>query len=293
MAWVTYNAEMNYESGTEGLAIYLPTEKGTINYNFVHTINTDRNADIWRLSVTNLCDKEGKFIKQITKTGAEWEMAVRISERSDFIGGYAHGDEKFLSLAITIDGVLIEDIGSLARKQFSEMSIVVISEGYDPNDGKTKALEHRKEYQITEQEIVLHQTVQWCNAYELDDRLGSYLAMMPPMKHSKTNVADIVTDSYYTDIDMEPKKISTSGYSIKEENANMICVFSDESGLCFSMSKDNYSPDCNHNRDMIVTDNGEKNNYNKMYFVFAKNEEVKAGDEWSAITRYQIHFCNV
>ena len=58
MAWVSYDAAMNFESGIEGLAIYLPRKKGTINYNFVHTVNKDRNVDMWRLSITNLCDEE-------------------------------------------------------------------------------------------------------------------------------------------------------------------------------------------------------------------------------------------
>ena len=153
MAWVSYDAEMNYESGTEGLAIYLPTEKGYINYNFVHTVNQDRNVDMWRLSVTNLCDRDGNFIKRITKSGAEWEMAVRIAERPDFIGGYAHGDEKFSSFVLKVDGIEIDDITTLIKKHFSSMSLVICSEGFDPNDGVTRALEHRKEYIITENGI--------------------------------------------------------------------------------------------------------------------------------------------
>ena len=290
MAWVSYDAAMNYESGIEGLAIYLPTEKGTINYNFVHTVNEDRNVDMWRLSVANLCDKERKFIKQITKTGAEWEMAIRLSDRSDFIGGYAHGDEKLVSLTIIIDEVEINDITTLSNKEFSKMLIKVYSKGFDPNDGITKALEHCKEYMISDDEIELKQTVRWCNDYQLDSRLGSYLAMMPPMKYSKENNADVITDLYYTDIDAEPKEISTNGYSIKEENANMLCVLGKESRLRFKMSKEKYSPKCNHNRDVIVTDNGERNNYNKMYFVFAKDDTVATGDIWNANTVYQIEW---
>lgn len=290
MAWISYDGEMNFESGTEGLAIYLPTEKGVINYNFVHTVNVERNVDMWRLGITNLCDEEGRFVKRITKSGAEWEMAIRLAERLDFIGGYAHGDEKFTSFTITIDGVEIEDITTLAQKHFTSMSIVMSSEGFDPNDGTTKALEHRKEYIITEKGITLHQTIRWCNDYTLDSRLGSYLAMMPPMKYSITDATDIITDSYYTDADVNSLRIDRNGYSLKQHDVNELCVLGEDSGLYFTMTKSNYSPKCNGGRDMIVTDNGEKNNYNKMYFVFAQNDKVTLGDVWKATTTYQIEY---
>lgn len=290
MSWVSYDAKMNYENGTEGLAIYLPTEKGYVNYNFVHTVHPDRNADMWRLSVTNLCDENGQFIKRITKSGAEWEMAIKIAGRPDFIGGYAHGDEKFHSMVITLDGMEVEDIKALEHTAFSSMRITVCSEGYDPKDGATKALEHCKEYEITHSGISLHQTVKWCNDYVLDDRLGSYLAMMPPMKHSNLDETDIITDSYYTNLNVEPVKIDGNGYSIKQSDAETLCVMGLESGLCFKMTKSDYLPKCNHGEMMIVTDNGEKNNYNKMYFVFAQNDKVSSGDVWSATTTYQIEW---
>ena len=288
MAWVSYDAAMNFESGIEGLAIYLPRKKGTINYNFVHTVNKDRNVDMWRLSITNLCDEEGRFEKRITKSGAEWEMAIRLSERPDFIGGYAHGDEKFISLKLIIDEAEIADITTLSHKTFSNMSIKVYSEGYDPNDGTTKALEHCKEYIISNDGITLNQTVRWCNDYQLDSRLGSYLAMMPPMKHSNTDENDIITDSYYTNLNETPIKIVESGYSIKQSEVDTLCVMGIDSGLRFKMSKSNYIPECNNGRNMIVTDNGKKNNYNKMYFVFAQDDEVSSGDVWRGTTNYTI-----
>ena len=74
-----YDADMNYESGQGGLAIYVPTEKGYINYNFVHSVNTNKNADMWRLSNTFLCGNDGKAIKQITYN-AEWEMAIMLED---------------------------------------------------------------------------------------------------------------------------------------------------------------------------------------------------------------------
>ena len=110
------------------------------------------------------------------------------------------------------------------------------------------------------------------------------------MKHSTTDATDVITDSYYTDADENSFRLDRNGYSLKQYDANALCVFGEDSGLYFTMSKSNYSPECNGGRDMIVTDNGEKNNYNKMYFVFAQNDKVTSGDVWRATTTYQIEW---
>jgi len=300
MAWANYDANMSYENGTEGLAIYLPTENGYVNYNFVHTVtsnddrtNTKANSDMWRLSVANLCDNNRSIIKPITKSGAEWEMAIRLADRGDFIGGYAHGDEKIVEGTVpvlTMDGVEV-DITSVANKQFYSMTIEMDSEGFDPNDGSTKILEHHKEYTITKEGISLDQTVAWCNEQplQLASNLGSYLAMMPPMKYSSTDNTDIITDSYYTDVNPEPIKLSTSKYTKKEDGVNTLCVFGEDSGIYFTMTKSNYSPECNNGKTMLMTDNSGQN-YNKMYFVFAQDDEVSSGDVWSATTTYKIEW---
>ena len=287
-AWIQYHSDMNYESGTEGLAIYIPSIKGYINYNFVHTLNTSKNADIWRLSIVNLYDNDAKLIKQITKTGAEWEMAIRISNRSDFIGGYAHGDEKFTSMKLYLDEIET-NITTLNRcKQFCEAKIVIDSDGFDPADGCTKVLEHHKEYIITEDGITLEQTIRWCGDYTLDGKLGSYLAMMPPLKHSVTANTDVITDSFYTNLDKMPVTIGKV-LSQEKENVESVCVFGRQSGIFFTMSKANTFPKCNYGNIMLLSDNGGLN-YNKMYFVFARDCSVAMGDVWRATTNYNIEW---
>ena len=86
---------------------------------------------------------------------------------------------------------------------------------------------------------------------------------MPPMKHSNVDEVDIITDSYYTNLDSEPIEIGRNGFSIKRNDAEMLSVIGKNSGLYFRMTKADYTPECNNSRMMIVTDNGEKNNYNK------------------------------
>lgn len=285
-----YDEEMSYESGTGGLALYIPTDKGYVNYNFVHTIDSGRNADMWRLSIVNLYSDEGDFIKQITKTGAEWEMAIRLADREDFIGGYAHGDEHFTSLSVYIDNVET-DISTLNQfKQFDEIKICMDSEGYDPADGTTKALEHHKEYTITKEGITINQKVTWLGDYTLCNRLKSFFAMMPPLKHTEGNSKDVITDFYYTNNDTIPKKLPTSGdYNISEENVTTVCVFGEERGIHFTMSQTDANPKYNACNLLTLSDN-DGQNYNKMYLTFAFGNTVSAGDVWSTTTTYNIEW---
>ena len=170
------------------------------------------------------------------------------------------------------------------------MTIEMDSEGFDPNDGTTKVLEHHKEYTITKEGISLDQTVTWCNeqTLQLASNLGSYLAMMPPVKYA-SSTTDIITDSYYTDLNTEPTKLTSNKYTKRETGVSTLCVFGEESGIYFTMTKSNYEPECNNGTLMLMTDNSGQN-YNKMYFVFAQEDEVSSGDVWRATTTYKIEW---
>ena len=297
IAWANYDADMAYESGQGGLAIYIPTEKGYINYNFVHTVDTGKNADMWRLSVVNLCDNEGNMIKQITKEGAEWEMAIRLTDVSDFIGGYAHGDEKIVAdtkPTLLFDGEAIE-ISSVKNKQFYTLSIEMDSEGFDPSDGTTKVLDHHKEYTITKAGISLNQTVTWCADRTLHSTIGSYLAMMPPMKHADADDTDIITDYYYTDKNPTPVYIGGEdklNVKLANQEVSGVCVYGQESGIYFTLSKGD--GDQSFIDEVLLTENYSSSkprfNYNKMYFVFARGSEVATGDVWTATTNHNIEW---
>ena len=285
---VIYDENMSYDKGQGGLAIYIATEKGYINYNLVHSVIRERNADMWRLTVANLTNADGEIVKQITKNGAEWEMAVRIMDRPDFIGGYAHGDEKYTLFEVYIDGVKTEVTSLRQSTTFEEMKVIVDSIGYDPNDGTTKALAHHKKYRINKEGIRLEQKVEWFHDYDM--RKSSYLAMMPPVKHSTISEEDVITDSYYTDLDSTPQIIAkTGGFSFSTEGVISVCVFGEKSGVHFTMSKADYSGSKSESTSMILSDNNGLN-YNKMYFVFCGADTVKAGEVWTSTTVYNIEW---
>ena len=96
-AYCRYSDTLSFESAHGGVRLFLPTQIGYINYNIVHTVKESANADIWRLGQAFAVDDALQNDDAITPAGAEWDMAVRIEARDDFIGGYAHGDEVLTS----------------------------------------------------------------------------------------------------------------------------------------------------------------------------------------------------
>ena len=267
-----YENTPSFESGTEYLRLYLPTECGFVNFNVIRSVKLDAFADIFRLGKAFACDDNLENEYPITPERAEWDMAIKIVNREDFIGGLIHGDETTLDISVTLDGKAIDFTSFREPTPFTEMRITVDSVGYDPDDHKTKALLHKKEYTVTKNGITSRQRVEFLGDFHLEN---SYLAMMPPCKE--------YTDSYFTDKTPSPEK-AVSG--IKISGIRSATVFGKESGFSFTMSIPEY-PALFGGNQFCLSDNGGRN-YNKMYFPVTTCDKVKCGDVWNSVTEYKI-----
>ena len=268
-----YDPSVNFESAVGGLKIFVPTSIGYINYHLVHSVNIERNCDTWRLSKAYAVDDRFENAYELTPKGAEWDMALRLDGRSDFIGGFAHGDEIYTSFCVEINGTIlrVEDLTTLTP--FDEMRITVQSIGYDPSSPSVAALTHQKEYSINTDGILLNQRVEWLNDYTLG---SSYMAMMPPLKD--------LTDRVYTDVTPTPKVASKNyGYT---SGASEAVVYGTSSGIRFEMSVPQY-PSFPGGNKFLLTDNSG-GHYNKMYFVICNGATVSKGDVWETTTKYAI-----
>ena len=268
-----YDPSINFESAGGGLRIFVPTVRGYVNYNLVHTVSESKNCDTWRLAKAFGLDDHFENEYELTPHGAEWDMALKLKGRPDFIGGYAHGDEKYFALTVNVDGKAVEIESLRDRTPFGEMIITVASVGYDPADPATGALKHFKEYIINGEGITLNQRVEWLNDYEMG---SSYMAMMPPLK--------TLTDSYYTNVDPTPREaISNYGDVL---GATEAVVYGTESDISFLMAIPRHLSLVGGDA-FSITDNGGRP-YNKMYFVVCNGASVSAGDVWETTTKYMI-----
>ena len=270
-----YSNEKCDDSGIEALKLYLPTKDGYVNHNIVHSVMKSTNCDIWRLSAVYFCNNAFEPIRPLTRSGAEWEMALKIDGRPDFIGGYAHGDEVFQNVKLTIDGEECEITEISAPKSFNELIFEVWSVGYDPNDSITEALLHYKKFIVNESGVKVEQSVEWLEDFELGN---SYMAMMPPLKCE--------TDFYFDDNDTAIKEIPTIVSIAKTCNAKALYLLGN-AGFKFGLCAVKYLSGENGENTYLVSDNGGVP-YNKLYFVLQHKGFVNEGDVWKTVTRYTI-----
>lgn len=267
-----YDTCVDYENATVGLNVFVPACKGYINYNIVHSVNGSSNCDVWRIGKAFACDDKLENAYAITLQGAEWDMALKLQGRNDFIGGYAHGDEVYTAFSAWIDGKCVQIASLRDVTAFEEMILRETSVGYDPDDHTTKVLTHEKEYVINQDGITLHQKVEWLNGYTLG---SSYMAMMPPLK--------TLTDSYCVKDDTP---VLIDGYDIRVPNCTEAVVSGSSSGFRFSMGVPKY-PSLKGGDTFLLTDNNG-GGYNKMYFVICNGASVAKGDVWETTTQYKI-----
>ena len=273
-AFGLYSKEKTDDSGIESLKVFLPSGEGYINHNIVHSFSDKSKCDTWRLSTVYFCDEDFDRVKPLTRSGAEWEMALKLEGRPDFIGGYAHGDEVFESIKVTVDGCEIALDSLSAPTKFDSLSFEVFSTGYDPIDSATEVLLHYKKITVEGLSVKVEQRVEWLGDYALG---RSYMAMMPPLK--------AVTDHYCTDVDPIKKPIKLAE-DISGCGSDAISL-GGESGFTFEMKVEKYLADKEKGNSFLVTDNGGVP-YNKMYFILHHGGFASKGDVWETVTEYSI-----
>ena len=256
--YIKYDPEFRFEKSVECLHVYIPTEIGYIDHTFGHTVSDEINADMWRLSIAFMCDDDLENAVSITNSG-EWDMAIRLVDRPDFIGGFAHGDERLTDVKFIVDGVEAAPTSFTDATEFETMTVIENSIGFDPLDSKTAVFEHHKEITFSKEGVRVDQNVKWLGDYDFSH---AYFAMMPPAKQ--------YTDSFYTNI-TEPQDISVPPHH-ELDGVTSMTVFGKESGLYFTMTVNEY--DLYGKPHMSIRDNGG-GPYNKMYLSLALNESVK------------------
>ena len=269
-----YSAAPTDDSGIEAVKLYMPVKGGYVNYNIVHSVMKRTNCDMWRLSVVNFCDEALSPIRPLTRGGAEWEMALKIKERPDFIGGYAHGDEVFSRISVTVDGVAKElsDLSEVTAAK--ELIFEVWSTGFDPLDSVSESLMHYKKLICNADGVRVEQRVEWLQDYELNN---SFMAMLPPFKCE--------TDHYFTDKAPESRLIPPEG--VNEQGDVKAIYLRGEAGFTFCLKAEKYLTDEDVGNCYFIRDNGGVP-YNKMYFLLMHKGFAKNGEVWETVTAYQI-----
>jgi len=264
------------DRSTERLEIYIPSIVGYIRYDFLHTVYAERHADVWRIGYAYAVDDNFEERFALTTQG-EWECALHLKDRSDFSGGYAHGDEIIENIVFFVDNVPVDITKYTTYTFFDKLDIVQVSDLYDPNDGETIIAKHGSKHVFGDSEVRISQSIIWKVSETLT---WCYLAMFPPAK--------TVTNKLYTNKDFNIINVDGTTTSIK--NATKCSIYSADSAFMADFNIDEYPKGIDNTADYFMTTDNNGGIYNKCYYVISGvgNPVTAIDEEWKSETIYKL-----
>lgn len=280
-----YSNNFTHSKATEGFKIFIPSNNCYIEYDFIHTVDESIKCDCWRLDRCVVTDMNHNEVIEAVNSGPEWEMAIHLADRTDFIGGGAHGDEEMTSISFYVDGKYYSEPSEISEAEFREFKVLEVSTGYDPNDDSTEVLTHYKEYNFTNTGIKLNQKVLWLTEESLDS--GSYLGMLPAHKTSNNTT---FTDAYFDNVDYQLTSISDVTYPVTVTGATKIATVGTTSSFMGEMTIDNYPNVTNSSGGYVLLTDNSSDVYNKAYFVIAMSDTVTQNEIWSVTNTWHFEY---
>jgi len=297
------STELPFSYFKEQINLYIPTTVGYLKYLFVRNELDSKNANNWRLDKAFACD-ENKDNRFLVVNSGEYEMALKIDGRDDFIGGIAHGDEVLGSITFLVNGNEIADITALtALTQFDELKIVETTDLYDPADGATLSTrgqfspvaQHGKEYTFTKDGLRLRQFVSWNVVETLN---ASYMTMLPMVRGNDSVSQLQITDTFYADDDYLKYYVGSLGdISGKawawRKNIDHAVIWSDISGVSAEVIMVKQPQIVNNGARQFKVQSAEA--YNKLYWsVCGVGDDlynVSVGERFGTESIYKLNIC--
>lgn len=269
--------------------IFLPCYDGEnwVHLFFQHVVNNGINADNWRIKTAFLNDGNQDLTRLVGD--GEWEMALQLVDRPDFIGGSMHGNEVVKYLTVFVDGVIADTpvVSSGGKKEFDTLTILESTNLYDPNDNSTLVAEHLKKYTFTKDGVNLIQRINWKGDFPLT---YSYIAMLPA---DRTYNGEQITDYWYDDKTFLRYDVSSSGFGDYPTQmktgvtGQFLC--GETSRVSISVELVRMSPKI----DEAISFLSDSVYYNKIYFsMCGQSYSVQNGDVWITEVNYKLNKTN-
>lgn len=273
------------ESTGDSVTLLLPTDRAgtSIRCTLVHISDTALHADCWRLGAADAV-ADGEVLFPLVSDG-EWEMALMLQGRPDFIGGKQHGSEMMTRAAFTVNGVRWvpgEDAESCRELGLRETTTL-----YDPADETLPVGIHERVYTISAEGIRIAQRVRWLVDAVCD---YSYVCMLPILRGHDAVTPHLITGECWDDRDFTVYDISSPGFSgrphLKAHGMTRYFLRSRETGVEAEVT-------CritNEPESSVSFVQNTADLYNKVYFSYCgPGYAVTAGDEWAWEQHYRLN----
>lgn len=285
------DVEMHSGGGSEYIYYYVKTDSGKyLRHKLNHWISTGsggNNGSGWVLRNVDLVSEDKTTVIFPVVTTGEWEMAVKIDGRTDFIGCMNHGSEISTIADLYFDGLKMA-ITDGASFQCSEIKANQKSTMYDPADETTVVGYHYKTHIITADGIRIEQRIEWVHD---ETMAASYVMMMPAVRGSDDVSSVQVTDRAYDDWNMAESNVATTTFSPVSIGGQIyrghtLCLYGTTSGVVIESSCEIKDEPAGvfaylHNAQL----------YNKWYYAYCGDGyAVHDEDEWEWVSRYKIRY---
>ena len=185
----------------------------TSNARYVFKRVTDEsiNVDTWRLFSGELKSNDGYFTMW---SNSDAEGAIKITDEDDFVSGY-HGDEILKSIAIFVDGKLLDLSMNYSRTEYNEIKILVESDVYHCN---TSSLANVKAFERNKMLVFSGNKVKIGNCYKAVSRISVEQARISLFQcYYKDSSGQEVFTNY--NVNSDYRNYALSNPSVKPENS--------------------------------------------------------------------------
>lgn len=279
---------LSVEMHTDYIYYYMPTNSGNwLRYKFNHFVDQASNANGWVQRNVDLVSADKETVIFPVITNGEWEMAIQLSDRPDFIGCQNHGSEVSTIVSFMFDGVEKAITDGTA---FDCASIKVIEKStmYDPNDETTIVGYHYKTYEITTNGIKIRQRIEWIAD---NTAMKSYVMMIPAVRGNDNTSSVQVTDRAYDDYHMVICNVATTTFNPTDVSAqnykgNTLCLYGTTSGIAITGECIIKNPSTS-----VFAFLSNATYYNKWYYGYCgDNYPITSGDVWEWESTYKITY---
>lgn len=257
-----------------------------VRYHMQRTSNTATRSDVWRINsvheVSKVSDLGFVTGTMICSTG-EFECALRETGKSDYMGGWRHGDDELVSVTFLADGNVV-DPSVVQNYKCGRFEVIQKSEllEVDNPTRNVRAIAYRR-WVYTKGEFELFHHVEFAQNFNVEIAFFN----MFPIKRLGSDGVTMITNKAYRSPRYDTEDISTIGFPITFNKAKII-RYSGPSG--FSAEVEVLEGWDKPGRNTWIQ-NAEE--YNKGYFDYTgTNYNAIAGESLTSRAVYRIFDSN-
>ncbi|WP_237673837.1 hypothetical protein [Vreelandella profundi] len=265
-----------------------PETNGAVEVVYAHALDTEKGADVWRINGIYDTTRNGTTLsreRRICNPG-EIEMAIKITGKSDHIGGSAHGDEMKEYVTMLVNGVETP-MDVAGTYQADTVEFLQKSSLFEP-DTTVPQSNHIatswKRVVFSPEGVEINNRIEWLQSFQLDQ---CFLSMLTVLRDAENSEPLTISDKGYRAPYWEEEAVGDPGHSqIKTDTPHI--KLSGPSGYGFEMEAlEGWDKP---NREAYISSAVQ---YNKVYFNFTGWEYVtEVGEVMEARSRFRIQNSN-